>query len=151
MEEKERYEIIVNKKNFIEIQDTESNADTFITEDNIEDLLNQQAEQIKDLKEKHNYLFEEFRDTCKRFEVMAFNHEHSKEEIKRLTEENQQLKQQLHDLPKKIVCEISEAIERLSWRKRIYTNWEFDKEQLYKDLDTILKKYGGEENGKSDM
>ena len=59
-------------------------------------------------------------------------------------QENQQLKQQLHDLPKKIICEISEAIERLSWRKRIYTNWEFDKEQLYKDLDTILKKYGGE-------
>lgn len=53
------------------------------------------------------------------------------------------LVKQLHDLPKKIVCEISEAIERLSWRKRIYTNWEFDKEQLYKDLDTILEKYGG--------
>lgn len=62
-----------------------------------------------------------------------------------LESENQQLKQQLHDLPKKIVCEISEAIERLSWRKRIYTNWEFDKEQLYKDLDTILKKFGGED------
>lgn len=62
-----------------------------------------------------------------------------------LESENQQIKQQLHELPKKIVCEISETIERLSWRKRIYTNWEFDKEQLYKDLDTILKKYGGED------
>ena len=67
-----------------------------------------------------------------------------------LRKENQQLKQQLHDLPKKIVCEISEAIERLSWRKRIYTNWEFDKEQLYKDLDTILKKYGGENESNND-
>lgn len=70
--------------------------------------------------------------------------ENERKRLEHLTEKYFELKQQLHDLPKKIVCEISEAIERLSWRKRIYTNWEFDKEQLYKDLDTILKKYGGE-------
>ena len=52
MEEKERYEVIVNKKNFIEIQDTESNADTFITEDNIEDLLNQQDKENQQLKQQ---------------------------------------------------------------------------------------------------
>ena len=52
MEEKERYEVISNKKNFIEIQDIESNVDTFITEDAIEDLLNQQDKENKQLKQQ---------------------------------------------------------------------------------------------------
>lgn len=109
------------------VEDTINN-ETYI-EDNIVNLLNQQDKQIKELEQQLNKDF-------------------TLREYIRLEQENQQLKQQLHDLPKKIVCEISEAIERLSWRKRIYTNWEFDKEQLYKDLDTILKKYEGENEKK---
>ena len=74
----------------------------------------------------------------------------------KLTQENQQLKQQLHDLPKKIVEEIRK------WGQKHY-NWVGDGtgydgqdynecigfnmaiDQLNEILDTILKKYGGED------
>ena len=57
MEEKTRYEVIANKKNFIDIQDNESNTEIFfITEDNIEDLLNQQDQRIKELRKKGQQL-----------------------------------------------------------------------------------------------
>ena len=67
--------------------------------------------------------------------------------IKKLTQENQQLKQQLHDLPKKIVEDIKIQMgsiedilincgngkeDALSWFNRI--------------LETTLKKYGGEDD-----
>ena len=68
--------------------------------------------------------------------------------IKLLEEVNQQLKHQLHDLPKKIVEEIKTEVEKeksdndLAW---------LGFKKLNRILDTILKKYGGEENGKSNM
>ena len=124
------------------------------------ELLEHKDQQISDLEAKlaeaqktieiqkmsNNALQEENLDY--RYDITDTAYEQAKYMAESWEEDYQQeiteLKQQLHDLPKKIICEISEAIERLSWRKRIYTNWEFDKEQLYKDLDTILKKYGGE-------
>lgn len=140
MEEKERYIIDKSTSYYTNtIVDTETNAYYGNIKEHIA-LLNQQAKQIKDLKEKHNYLFKEFRDACKRFVLMAFNYEYSKEEIKRLTEENQQLEQQLHDLPKKIVEEIRKEIEFPLYAHPNFDEFEcvFDIDKL---LDTILKKY----------
>ena len=61
--------------------------------------------------------------------------------------ENQQLKQQLHDLPKKIVGEIRKEIEF-----PLYVHPDFDEFECLFDidklLDTILKKYGGEDESK---
>ena len=115
MEEKERYEVIVNKKNFIEIQDTESTADTFITEDNIEDLLNQQSKRIKELEQ-----------------------------------ENKQLKQQLHELPKKIVEDFYDEIRHRAILEDDYCpdhnlerKYGVRKCLLENIRTTILKKYGG--------
>ena len=67
--------------------------------------------------------------------------------------ENQQLKQQLHDLPKKIVVEIKDDLLDFSngwWRYFMTDGCEY---MLSSDLqgcldeiiDTILKKYGGED------
>ena len=67
--------------------------------------------------------------------------------IKELEQENQQLKQQLHDLPKKIVGEIRKEIEF-----PLYVHPDFDEFECLFDidklLDTILKKYGGEDESK---
>lgn len=61
-----------------------------------------------------------------------------------LREENQQLKQQLHGLAKKIVGEIRKEIEL-----PLYVHPDFDEFECVFDidnlLDTILKKYGGED------
>lgn len=58
--------------------------------------------------------------------------------------ENHQLKEQLHDLPKKIVEEIRKEIEF-----PLYVHPDFDEFECSFDidklLDTILKKYGGED------
>lgn len=64
--------------------------------------------------------------------------------------ENQQLKQQLYDLPKKIVEDCKMAlIKRINiisgyGRMTIYEQSFFLENEYGKDLDTILKKYGGE-------
>ena len=114
MEEKERYEVISNKKNFIEIQDIESNVDTFITEDTIEDLLNQQSKRIKELEQENRELHTAInlsipnqiamKDEYERLHTCVDNR------IAELENENQQLKQQLHELPKKIVEEITNEL-----------------------------------------
>lgn len=69
--------------------------------------------------------------------------------IKELEEENQQLKQQLQDLPKKIVGEIRKEIEF-----PLYVHPDFDEFECVFDidklLDTILKKYGGEDESNND-
>ena len=60
-----------------------------------------------------------------------------------LIEENQQLKQQLHDLPKKIVEEIKDKIPEIGGMKcEIIID---DSLTLNTLLDIILKKYGGED------
>ena len=159
MEEKERYEVISNKKNFIEIQDIESNVDTFITEDTIEDLLNQQDKRIKEFEEENGYiLFEDGYDKDGN-EIHKQVYTTYKEEFtrlvlenKKLRKENQQLKQQLHDLPKKIVEEIKlqlfnhfkvkniEEYEKLPLIDSLFTA-----DTVIEILDTILKKFGGKD------
>lgn len=69
--------------------------------------------------------------------------------IKELEQENQQLKQQLHKLPKKIVSEIRKKIGNKLYRiipegeycSRLGIDWC----EINRILDTILKKYGGED------
>ena len=121
MKEKERYKIYKDNRENSYICDTSKNID-YKTYQEFIDLLNQQSRQIKELKQK-----------------------------------NQQLKQQLHDLPKKIVEEIKEWIKS----QIIYCGGKANEvdilianasnqvlEDLQNILDTILKKYGGEENEK---
>ena len=61
------------------------------------------------------------------------------EQNTRLVQENQQLKQQLHDLPKKIVEEIEKNFtEYLPLKDKTGAGF-------YSRLNTILKKYGGED------
>ena len=78
--------------------------------------------------------------------------------IKELEQENQQLKQQLHDLPKKIVEEIRDCLLDFSngwWRYFMTDGCEY---MLSSDLqgcldeiiDTILKKYGVEDESNND-
>ena len=68
------------------------------------------------------------------------------ERNKELREENQQLKQQLHDLPKKIVEEIRDVAgdywEECGNVTDLYTLTMEDFDEI---LDTILEKFGGED------
>lgn len=64
------------------------------------------------------------------------------EKIKELEEENQQLKQQLNDLPKKIVEEIEEEIVKYDLLKNSPNEAGYC--MFDSILDTILEKYGGE-------
>lgn len=63
------------------------------------------------------------------------------EKIKELEEENKQLKQQLHDLPKKIVEEIEEEIVKYGLLKNSPNEAGYC--MFDSILDTILEKYGG--------
>lgn len=71
--------------------------------------------------------------------------------IHELLEVKDDYKQQLHDLPKKIIEEIIEELKTLYKNDPIiYTENKdivkgcYDKDSVNKILDTILKKYGGE-------
>ena len=69
--------------------------------------------------------------------------------IKELGQENQQLKQQLHDLPKKIVEEIRDDMSKriiekqIKWGDNIQIG--FICNAINECLDTILEKFGGED------
>ena len=80
------------------------------------------------------------------------------ERNKELREENHQLKQQLHDLPKKIVEYFYDEIRHRAILEDDYCpdhnlerKYGVRKCLLENIRTTILKKYGGEENGKSNM
>ena len=62
-------------------------------------------------------------------------------ELRQLYDENAQLKQQLHDLPKRIV----EDIKKVSDTAILGSGEVYDYTITAKNLDTILKKYGGED------
>lgn len=146
MEEKERYKLESYHEAFCEIHDTESD-EWYLRKDLVTDLLNQQDKRIKELeeelvkqKEKYDYLYDCYKKT-------------SSEDLQdkyRLAEENQQLKQQLHDLPNQIVGEIKNYINNHSYliqvnsknRKVVYNI------SLVRFLETILKKHGGEDDNK---
>lgn len=128
MEEKERYELI----GYCSYRDTE----TGVIGDNFVELLNQQDAKIKELEymviDKQNKLYSRL------------------DKIKELQEENQQLKQQLHDLPKNIVEDIQENFD---WRQCCEIRKYYDQQYIWFNyivfndfLDAILKKYGGNDN-----
>ena len=75
-------------------------------------------------------------------------------QIKELKKENQQLKQQLHDLPKKIVKEIRYDMSKRIMEQQIKcgdnTQIGFICNAINECLDTILKKYGGEDEINND-
>ena len=132
MEEKERY--IIDRFDG-DIFDTKKGY--YPSNQTICEIINQQDKQIKELK-KENKELEIKIDKCGTELVNA------ESLVSYLENENQQLKQQLHDLPKKIVEEIKNY-------KGCYFDWKIGEKILpafkitEEDLDTILKKFGGED------
>ena len=133
MEEKERYEYFFGTNT---IKDNKTNQFYGC----VVDLLNQQDKRIKELEQENLSLQEQ-----------------SIRDNQNWIEETTQLKQQLHDLPKKIVEEIREWIQS----QITYCGGKADEvdilianasnqvlEDLQNILDTILKKYGGEDESK---
>ena len=141
MEEKERYEVHIYDDVRVDLYNNgvldKSINDTY----KLEKLLNQQDKRIKELEEtnkvlsneltKNSILKQDYIETCCGIPIF---------EIPKIKEENQQLKQQLHDLPNKIVEEIKKVSDTviLWWSSEVY-----DYTITAKNLDTILKKYGG--------
>ena len=134
MEEKERYkwsqDVIVEcpYEDYDYIVDTKNNI--IFSDDNyfkLVDLLNQQDKRIKELEGK--------------ILIQLNNNADNVNFMENQRRENQQLKQQLHDLPKKIVKEIKNIITEIEFRN---CRW-IDKQFIYDKLDRILKKYEGED------
>ena len=147
MEEKERYEIHIYDDICVALYDNgvldKSINDTY----KLEELLNQQDKRIKELEEE---LDDAKRDYIPKLE---FGLQRANKMGRDAEKEIQQLKQQLHDLPKKIVEEIRDCLLDVSngwWRYFMSDGCEY---MLSSDLqgcldeiiDTILKKYGGED------
>ena len=147
MAEKERYEF--GQRTLFNNREELTTFDGFNLDDFMQiicKLLNQQDKRIKELEETNKEL-EIKLDKCGTELVNAENL------VSYLENENQQLKQQLHDLPKNIVEEIRDCLLDFSngwWRYFMTDGCEY---MLSSDLqgcldeiiDTILKKYGGED------
>ena len=146
MEEKERYEVISPSLNgYAYIHDF--NTDNVLNTYDSCDLLNQQDKRIKEL-EQETY--------------PAYKREHQRRayleniEIPKLNEENQQLKQQIHDLPNHILGEIKQQLfnhfkvknieeyEKLSLIDALFTA-----DTVIEILDTILKSMEGKKMEKA--
>ena len=143
MEEKERYEILYfDNDTSWKIIDNKTKKEVGGIDDMIK-LLNQQDKRIKELEEENNFL-------KKRNEELTIDRRDLCLERNDIFEENQQLKQQLHDLPKKIVGEIKK--ELYDCGKTYLEDEPYIEICIVKGiLDTILEKYGWKENGKSNM
>lgn len=84
-------------------------------------------------------------------QIMNLEPSLSNNRIAESIKENDQLKQQLHDLPKKIIDEIEKNTQLQSFdygerycEEEASNDWAIDLEDLKEILDTILKKYGEE-------
>ena len=131
MEEKERYEYFFGTNT---IKDNKTNQFYGC----VVDLLNQQDKRIKDLEEElKNYKLCRCVDCSSEYEYGL------ETSIDELEKENQQLKQQLHDLPKKIVEEIRDVAgdywEECENNSNLITITNEDFDEI---LDTILEKFG---------
>lgn len=164
MEEKERYEIHMYDDVCVDLYDNgvldKSINDTY----KLEELLNQQDKRIKELEnqlaesekniEHYHKLYNErdkqFQSVRQRYHLLnKLQSNYDKKDklhlaymqCKELVDENEQLKQQLHDLPKKIVKEIKKELYDCG---RTYLEDEpYIEICIVKGiLDTILKKYG---------
>ena len=102
MEEKERYDMLISKKNYIEIFDNIN--DRWITEDNICDVLNDYHKKVEELREENQQLKEE-----NRYIIFVDGYDENgnevhkqefikyKDKFKELVEENKQLKQSIKE------------------------------------------------------
>ena len=147
MEEKERYEVISpNLNGYAYIHDFKT--DNVLNTYDSCDLLNQQDKRIKELEEE---LDDAKRDYIPKLE---FGLQRANKMGRDAEKEIQQLKQQLHDLPKKIVEEIRDVAGDY---------WDFNiceecgnvpdlntltMEDFDEILDAILEKFGGEDESK---
>ena len=142
--EEERYKIDKSTNYYTNtIVDTKTNTYYGNIEEHI-DLLNQQDKRIKELEEtnkvlsneltKNSILKQDHIETCCGIPIF---------EIPKMKAENQQLKQQLHDLPKKIVEEIeNELLPEFSGSNDYEHKYYIITKRI---LSTILKKFGGED------
>ena len=143
MEGKERYELVEEDFSYAIVDNEEHKTyqqDCFDF-GNICDLLNQQDKRIKELEEElENYKLCRCVDCSSEYEYGL------ETSIDELEKENQQLKQQLHDLPNKIVGEIRDVAgdywEECKNNSNLITITMEDFDEI---LDRILKKYGGED------
>lgn len=133
MEEMERYEESdIKTMNFTNIYDNEKGTLNFLSTKAVCDLLNQQDKRIKELENMNSILSQG---------IYWGNGEHFCDVVSKLKNENQQLKQQLHDLPNKIVGEIKEKVCEHSFVTDDYNLGEINIKTLTftRILDTILK------------
>lgn len=144
MEGKERYEFLDGSKfaskygldvwdDYEDSVFDRINKEIISTED-VVNLLNQQDKRIKELEEENTQLKEEF----KKYKTYKTDDERIRDLTilySKYSQENQQLKQQLHHLPRKIIKEL-QNIGVVNYDGDLYV------ERV--DINTILKKYGGE-------
>ena len=105
------------------------------------DLLNQQDKRIKEFESRHSLSESEYQHYCS-FKCIEPEIRGCLDREKALERENQQLKHQLYDLPKKIVEEIKNELGTSKLKLRIVGIDGYSYTSSF--LDTILKKYGGE-------
>ena len=119
MEEKERYEVHIYDDVCVDLYNNGVLDKSINDTYKLEKLLNQQDKELSKLRASYQ----------------------------QVKEENSQLKQQLHDLPKKIVEEIKKVSDTviLWWSSEVY-----DYTITAKNLDTILKKYGDKNESNND-
>ena len=140
MEGKERFEF--GQRTLFDSGEEVTTFDGFNLDDFMQiicSLLNKQSNRIKDLELLLN--------ADKKIETNSLNG------FEKLRQENQQLKQQLHDLPNKIVGEIRDCLLDFSngwWRYFMTDGCEYmlsiDLQGCLDEIiDTILKKYGWED------
>lgn len=128
--EKERYELI----GYCSYRDTK----TGIIGDNFVDILNQQYKRIKELESEVKV--GEFWHSAYQGKQLEYDMVYA--ELRQSYDEIEKLKHQLHDLPKKIVEEVEKNFtEYLPLKYKTGAGF-------YLRLNTILKKYGGENESK---
>ena len=147
MEEKERYEVMSPSLNgYAYIHDFKT--DNVLNTYDSCDLLNQQDKRIKELEEE---LDDAKRDYIPKLE---FGLQRANKMGRDAEKEIQQLKQQLHDLPKKIVEEIRYDMSKRIMEKQIKwgdnTQIGFICNAINECLDTILEKFGGKDEINND-
>ena len=140
MEEKERYEIHIYDDICVDLYDNgvldKSINDTY----KLEKLLNQQSKRIKELEEE---LDDAKRDYIPKLE---FGLQRANKMGRDAEKENQQLKQQLAEIVEKIKEQLIKRLNTIAGYGRMTTDELsfFIETEFGSDLDSILKKYGGE-------
>ena len=140
MEEKERYEIHIYDDICVDLYDNgvldKSINDTY----KLEKLLNQQSKRIKELEEE---LDDAKRDYIPKLE---FGLQRANKMGRDAEKENQQLKQQLAEIVEKIKEQLIKRLNTIAGYGRMTTDELsfFIETEFGSDLDSILKKDGGE-------